>query len=70
MEGEGTPETPMEAQLGRVSPTLQILILEEFLTFAQLITYFGNFVFGFSSLRLGDFLYDVFRLQGKMGKTK
>ena len=31
MEGEGTPETPMEAQLGRVSPTLQILILEDFL---------------------------------------
>ena len=37
---------------------------------ARLITYFGNFVFGFSSLRLRDFLYDVFRLQGKMGKTK
>ena len=38
--------------------------------FARLITYFGNFVFGFSSLRLCDFMYDVFRLQGKMGKTK
>ena len=30
----------------------------------------GNFVFGFSSLRLRDFLYDVFHLQGKMGKMK
>jgi hypothetical protein len=38
--------------------------------FARLITYFGNFVFGFLSLRLRDFLYDVFRLQGKMGETK
>ena len=37
---------------------------------AQLITYFGNFVFGFLSLGLRDFLYDVFCLQGKMGKTK
>ena len=36
-----------------------------FATNAQLITYFGNFVFGFSSLRLRDFLYDFFRLQGK-----
>ena len=31
---------------------------------------FCNFVFGFSSLKLRDFLYYVFRLQGKMGKTK
>ena len=30
----------------------------------------SNFIFGFSSLRLHDFLYDVFRVQGKMGKTK
>ena len=30
----------------------------------------SKFVFGFSSLRLHDFLYNVFRLQGKMGKTK
>ena len=37
---------------------------------ARLITYFGNFVFGFSSLRLRDFPYDVFCLQGKTGKTK
>ena len=29
------------------------------------ITYFGNFVFDFL---LRDFLYNVFRLQGKMGK--
>ena len=34
---------------------------------AWLITCFGNFVYGFSSLRLRDFLYNVFRLQGKMG---
>ena len=34
------------------------------------ITYFGNFVFSFSSLRLRDFLYDVFHLQGKMGMTR
>ena len=39
-------------------------------TFARLITYFDNFVYGFLSLWLRDFLYDVFRLQGKMGKTK
>ena len=31
--------------------------------FARLITYFGNFVFGFLSLWLWDFLYDVFPLQ-------
>jgi hypothetical protein len=37
---------------------------------AGLITYFGNFVFGFSSLRLSDFLYNIFYLQGKMDKTK
>ena len=37
---------------------------------ARLITYFVNFVFGFSSPRLHDFLYDAFCLQGKMGKTK
>ena len=37
---------------------------------AWLITYFGNFVFGFSSLGLCDFLYDVFRLKGKKDKTK
>ena len=37
MEGEGTPETPMEAQLGRVSPTLQILRLEEFLTLSSIV---------------------------------
>ena len=29
--------------------------------------HFGNFIF--SSLRLRDFLYDGFRLQGKTGKT-
>ena len=29
-------------------------------------TYFGNFVFGFSSLRMRDFLYNVFHCQGKM----
>ena len=39
-------------------------------TYARLITYFGNFVFGFSSCRLRDFLYNIFRLQGKMGMTK
>ena len=38
---------------------------ERKITNAWLITYFDNFVFGFSSLRLRDFLYDVFRLQGK-----
>ena len=37
---------------------------------ARLITYFHNFDFSFSSLRLRDFLYNVFHLQGKMGKTK
>ena len=37
---------------------------------AWLITCFGNFVYGFLSLRLRDFLYDVFLLQGKMDKTK
>jgi len=37
---------------------------------AWLITYFGNFFFGFSSLRLHDFLDDIFRLQCKMGNTK
>jgi hypothetical protein len=37
LEGEGTPETPMEAQLGRVSPTLQILRLEEFLTLSSIV---------------------------------
>ena len=37
---------------------------------ARLITYFGNFVFCFLSLRLRDFPYNVFHLQGKMGKTK
>jgi hypothetical protein len=41
-----------------------------FIIFARLITYFGNFVYGFSSLRLGDFLYNAFRLHGKMGKMK
>ena len=40
------------------------------LTFARLITYFGNFVFGFLSHRLRDFPYDVFRLQDKTDKTK
>ena len=46
-------------------------IFNEFsLTCAQLITYFGNCVFGFSLLRLRDFLYDVFHLQGKKAKTK
>ena len=35
---------------------------------AWLITYFGNFVFGFSSLRLRDFLYDVFRSYWKSHK--
>jgi len=33
---------------------------------AWFITYFGNFFFGFSSLRL----HDIFRLQCKMGNTK
>ena len=42
----------------------------EWFLFLRLITYFGNFVFGFLSLRLCDFLYNVFHLQGKMGKTK
>jgi hypothetical protein len=42
----------------------------KYTTIAGLITYFGNFVFGFLSLRLRGFLYDVFHLQGKMGKTK
>ena len=37
---------------------------------ARLITYFGDFVFGFSSLRLHDFLYNVFCLQGKIVKMK
>ena len=41
-----------------------------FVKYTRLNTYFGNFIFGFSSLRLRDFLYYVFRLQGKMGKTK
>ena len=40
------------------------------ISIAWLITYFGNFVFGFSSLGLCDFLYDVFRLKGKKDKTK
>ena len=39
-------------------------------TNARLITYFGNFIFVFLSIRLCDFLYNVFRLQGRMGKTK
>ena len=43
--------------------------LNLFGTYALLITYFGNFIFGFSSLRLRDILYSVFHLQGKMGKT-
>ena len=33
-------------------------------------THFGNIVFGFSSLRLCDFLYNVFHLEGKMDRTK
>ena len=41
----------------------------KYTTFARLITYFGNFVFDFSSLGLCDFLYNVFRIQGKKGKT-
>ena len=40
------------------------------MTYAWLITYFGNLIFGFSSLRLLDFLQGVFHLQGKMGKMK
>ena len=39
-----------------------------FLVNAWLITYFVNFVFGFSSLRLRDFLYNVFHLQGKTAR--
>ena len=39
-------------------------------TSSYVVRYFGNFIFGFPSLRLRDFLYDVFPLQGKMGKTK
>ena len=31
---------------------------------------FCNIVFAFLSLRLRDFLYNVFRWQGKMGKIK
>ena len=41
-----------------------------FVKYTRLNTYFGNFIFGFSSLSLYDFLYNVFYLQGKMGKTK
>ena len=48
---------------GRCSAGQKVII-------AGLIKYFCNFVFGFSLLRLRDFLYDVFPLQGKMGKTK
>ena len=33
-------------------------------------SHIGNFFFGFSILRLHDFLYDVFHLQGKMAKMK
>ena len=50
-----------------ISPKISV---QDIIIYARLITYFGNFVFGFSSLRLRDFLYDIFRLQGKMGKTK
>lgn len=44
--------------------------LNTFVCFEPFIPYFGNFVFGFSSLRLRDFLYYVFHLQGKMVETK
>ena len=36
---------------------------------AWLIKNFGKFIFGFWRLKLRDFLYDSFRLQGKTGKT-
>ena len=42
----------------------------KYTTFARLITYFGNFVFDFSSLRFCDFQYNVFHFQEKMGRTK
>ena len=45
-------------------------VLSEKATFARLITYFGNFYFGFLSVRLRDFLFNIFHLQGKMGKMK
>ena len=59
--------------LQRLLQWVEILYKRSFLFLSmnvRLITYFGNFVFGCSSLRLCDFLCDVFRLQGKMGKTK
>ena len=43
-------------------------ICNYFLIIAWLITYFGNFVFVFLTLRLSDFRYDVLYLQGKMDK--
>ena len=46
------------------------IVTKNWKVIAQLITYFGKFVSGFLSLRLRDFLYYVFRLQGKTGKTK
>ena len=49
---------------------IRLLVLFGVVSYARLITYFGNLVFGFLSLRLRDFLYNVFRLQGKMGKTR
>ena len=36
----------------------------------HIFTNFGNFIYGFSSLRLWNFLNNVFRLQGETGKTK
>ena len=44
--------------------------LYDYVNIAQLITYFGNFGFGFSSLTLSDFQYNTFHLKGKMGKRK
>ena len=48
----------------------RIINYRNYMFIAWLITYFGNFDFGFLSLRFRDFLYNVLHLQGKMGKTK
>ena len=56
-----------------ISTTLNdvnITIYHPFRYIARLITNFGSFDFSFLSLRLCDFPYYVFRLQGKTGKTK
>ena len=39
-------------------------------TYAGLITYFGEFVSGFSLIRLGDFLYGIFSFASQDGKKK